>query len=490
MNHWQRVQELFAATAELEGAERARALRAGAGPDSSLIAEVEALLRADGIAAPQFAQTAAELLHEIADEPPAADLCGQQFGSYRIETHLASGGMGHVYLATRTTAGIERRVAIKVLRPGLGGAGLLARFQQERATLAALEHEHIVGFLDAAALPDGRPYLVMEYVDGVPLTDWIVRPELGLRRRLDLFLQILSAVQCAHRSLVVHRDLKPSNVLVNAQGRPKLLDFGIAAVLAPDHLLAPTSGGDAPLTPMYASPEQLRGASVTTASDVYSLGVLLRDVVGGGLPEAAIPSDLAAIARKATAPDPEQRYASADRFAEDIRRHLAGSPVSARPARWGYRAACFLRRNRWGVLAGLAIVAALGAGWVAADLSRRRAERESSIGWGAHAEARMVARIFEDLLATVAAERADLATLAVQRLERTLEAEVAGRPEGEALTRLALSRLYLLRGDFDPAMRHVDRALFLCETARGLGSGDLRRAREMRERILAARSAR
>lgn len=489
MSRWELVQELFDATAELGAHERACVLRERAGDDDGLILEVEALVEADGIRVGQLDRTASDLLQESVAEPPARELCGLCFGPYRIDEHLSSGGMGHVYLATRTTAATERRVAIKVLRAGLAGAGFLERFQRERATLAALEHEHIVAFFDASALPDHRPYLVMEYVDGVPVTQWAAERGVGVRRRLELFSLILSAVQCAHHNLVVHRDIKPSNVLVNAHGVPKLLDFGIAAVLEPDPPVTtePANGTAAdPMTPGYASPEQLRGQPVTTASDVYSLGVLLREVLTAHPSDRALRGDLAAIVGKATALDPARRYASADRFADDLHRHLSGEPVSARPARWSYRAACFARRHRWPLVCAAAVSVALATGWIGSDLNRRRAERESSLGWGAHAQARFVSRVLEDLVASVAADHAELGDRAIAELESALQNELADLPEAEALTRLALGRLYLLRGQPDRARQQADRARLLCQTARGLGESDLRRANELRQRADAA----
>lgn len=492
MSRWSVVQELFDATVELDEAQRTQVLRERSGGDEQLIREVEALIAADGVAVRQLEGTASDLLQEMSDGPPARDLNGLRFGPYRIDEYLASGGMGDVYLATRTTASTERRVAIKVLRPGLMRLGFLERFQRERITLAALEHEHIVAFFDAAALPDGRPYLVMEYVDGVPLTEWVAHQAVGRRDRLVLFTRILSAVQCAHRNLVVHRDLKPSNVLVNAQGVPKLLDFGIAAAVAADSAGGEglTDLGSAPMTPGYASPEQLRGEPVTTASDVFSLGVLLREVLNACPSDRELRGDMAAIVGKATALDPGERYASGDRFADDIDRYLAGEPVSARSPRWTYRAMCFVRRQRWPLAGAAAVVAALIAGWVGSDLSRRRAEIESSVGWGAHAQAKFVSHLLENFVASEAVDDAEFAARAAARLERALVDEFAELPEAEAMARLALGRLYLQRGDFDRASRHAERAQRLCETVRGLGKNDLRRASDLSERIAALREER
>ena len=395
--------------------------------------------------------------------------------------------MSHVYRATRSSAGTERRVALKVLRPGLDTRAFLDRFQRERQTLAALEHEHVVAFVDAGALPDGRPFLVMEYVDGVPLTAWA--RDVELNARLELFLQVLRAVQYAHQKLVVHRDLKPSNVLVTSQGVPKLLDFGVASVLATERASAEDGG---PLTPAYASPEQLRGDPVTTASDVFSLGVLLHELVAGRLPRAApdpvageVPADLGAVIRRALAADPAQRYRSADHLADDLRRWLSAEPVSARPATWSYRASLFARRHRWPLAVAAAIVAALAIGWIGSDLDRRLAEQDAGIGWGAHAQAKAAARVFESWIASASAADPALADAAAAHLERALEQDLAELPEAETMVRLALADLYLDRGDALRASAHAERAWELARTTRGVGRAERERARRLRERVRA-----
>jgi len=299
MSRWQLEQELFEETAALEA--RARVLRERTGGDEELARRVERLVAADAHPLAALEGSATGVLLALRDEPAPETLCGTTFGPYRVDAYVASSGMAHVYRATRSSAGTERRVALKVLRPGLAGEDFLARFRRERETLAALVHEHVVAFLDVGALPDGRPFLVMEYVEGAPLTIWARGVSLG--RRLELFLQVLAVVQYAHQKLVLHRDLKPSNVLVTAQGAPKLLDFGIATALEPVDQVAGTPG---PFTPGYASPEQLRGESVSTASDVYALGVLLRELgtvdAGDGGPR-RLPGDLAAAHLEATLQD-------------------------------------------------------------------------------------------------------------------------------------------------------------------------------------------
>ena len=492
MDRWRRMQDLFEATVGLDPATRARVLRERAAGDEELSRQVEALARADGAELGGLDGTAAELLLELRDEPPAEELCGATFGPYRVDAHLSSGGMGHVYAATRTSAGTERRVALKVLRPGLDTAAFLERFQVERETLARLEHEHIVAFLDALALPDGRPCLVMEFVDGVPLTCW--RPAAALREKLELFLQVLAAVQYAHENLVVHRDLKPENVLVTAGGTPKLLDFGVVALLAAEE---PTPAALAPLTPAYASPEQLRGEAVTTASDVYSLGALLHELVlGAGLrltpegAEVAATGDLGAILRKATATERAQRYGAVEPFAGDLRRYLAGEPVSARGDGWTYRARLFARRRRWPIALAGAVLVALVAGWIGSDLDRRRAEREASLGWGAHGQAKAVVRVLEEWVLSATSEDDALRAQAAGHLERALAERLSDDPEAETLLRMTLVELYLDQGLIEPATRHAERALLLANTTRGVGRHDRERAARLEREVQRARRPR
>src|SRR5690606_17833455 len=266
MTDWERIEALFTETVALDPAERARVLRERTGGDEALVRRVLALVSSDALPVTPLDEGAAALLDRLGDTLPADALLGATLGEYRIDAHLASGGMGHVYAATRHKAGAERHVALKVLRGSLGTSAFLARFERERRTLASLEHPNVVTFLDAGALPDGRPFLVMERVDGVPLTEW--GRDRPLRERLECFLVVLGAVQSAHAQLVVHRDLKPSNVLVTAQGTPKLLDFGVATVLL--NGAADDEDEDwTPLTPGYAGPEQPAGCPIARATDVF-----------------------------------------------------------------------------------------------------------------------------------------------------------------------------------------------------------------------------
>jgi serine/threonine-protein kinase len=478
MSDWQRVRELFERVVSLDDDQRERVLSQADPGNAGLRRQVEALLAADAAPRPELDLTAADLLSSLRAELPPDDLCGTSFGAYGIEAHVASGGMAHVYRATRTSVGTQRRVAIKVLRQELDTTTLLDRFQRERQTLAQLEHEHVVAFLDAGTLPDGRPFLVMEYVDGVPLTAWA--RTVSLRERLQLFVRILTTVQYAHSQLIVHRDLKPSNILVTAQGAPKLLDFGVATVLGS---AAGAGHEPGPLTPVYASPEQLAGGPVSTASDVYSLGVLLRETCAGRLDGAAPAGDLARIVQCACAADPAQRYGSAFEFADDLRRFLARQPIAAGRTPLAHRGRLFVGRNRWPLVLVGAVLVALVVGWIAADLERRSARHEASVGWGAHSQAKVVVGLLDHWITSSARVAPELGERAAADLEVALRERLDALPEAETLVRLTLARLYLDRGERERARKHAERAWQLAQMTRGVGADERERAHELLQRI-------
>ncbi|HXU33944.1 MAG TPA: tetratricopeptide repeat protein, partial [Thermoanaerobaculia bacterium] len=332
--------------------------------------------------------------------------------------------MGAVYLAKRADATFEKRAAIKLLKRGMDTDELVRRFRSERRILALLEHPHIARLLDGGSTEDGRPYLVMEYVEGRPIDAWCAEQSLSVEDRLMLFEKVCRAVHFAHRNLVVHRDLKPGNILVVADGEPRLLDFGIAKLLEGDPEPFATVAAFLPMTPEYASPEQIRGEPVTTATDVYSLGVLLYRLLAGRSPyrpsvegraalaeavcnqEPLRPStvvgaraktaaeaegaerdrhlakrlrgDLDTIAQKALSKEPSRRYESAEQLAADIRRHLDGLPVLARPSGVGYRTSKFVGRHKVGVVLAVgALVAIVGtAAWALVQRSVALREKD------------------------------------------------------------------------------------------------------------------
>lgn len=427
MTEWGHIESVFEQAMALDPERRAGFIEAKC-PDAGVRAQVESLIRHAGIAGEflEHPPTVPDALGEPADDP--SKLLGQRLGAYTIDAELASGGMGHVYDAHRSDGEFEQRVAIKVIRPGLALPAAIERFRSERRLLAHLDHPRIARLIDAGTTPDGRPYFVMEFVEGVPVTAAANR--LTLDGRIDLFLQIADAVAYAHSRLVVHRDLKPGNILVGADGQTKLLDFGIAKLLTPDtsELTAP---GERPLTPQYASPEQVRGEAITTATDVYALGLLLYELltgrrpyqVGGTPPEdsgrivcetiPAPPSELGGAGRhllrgdldriilKAIAKDPADRYRSAIEFVADVEHWRRHEPVIAGPDSAVYRARKFLRRHRAGVaLTSVAavvlvggLIAAITGYWHATEA--RRAETQQRIA------AEQVGAFLDDMLGSI-----------------------------------------------------------------------------------------
>lgn len=404
----ERNQELFLAAVDLAADERAGYLERACGGDAELIREIEELLAADAPPTECFA-------------PPATAADAKELvegtGVYRVLSEIGRGGMGVVYLAERADGAFARRVAIKVVLHKAGADDeLVSRLRSERQILATLDHPNIARLFDGGTLADGSPFLVMEYVEGEPLCDFARARALSVEARLELFLAVCEAVQAAHQSLVVHRDIKPSNVLVTSGGTPKLLDFGIAKILDPqlaDWTVAETRFGQLPLTPRYASPEQLTGGPVTTATDVYALGVLLYELLTGTLPyrpqssavhhwieavcvneprrpslalrqegreppvpRGSVEDDIDHIVLKALRKEPRYRYATAAELAADLRRHLAGLPILARPATRSYRCGKFLRRHRWGVAAVLTLVLVAGGFTIGLVRQLERAEYE------------------------------------------------------------------------------------------------------------------
>jgi len=355
----------------------------------SLLAEAEALLNERTDSFEDCAQNAASTFWQ--EGPPRG---GERVGAYVIVRELGRGGMGTVFLAERADGQFEKQVAIKILNRGADTAEILRRFRAERQILARLDHPNIARLLDAGTTDDGLPYFIMDYIVGAPVTRFAVAQRLSTRQRLELFLKICAAVEFAHRNMVVHRDIKPSNILANAEGEPKLLDFGIAKLLAKDEDAAQsTTEAQQHLTPISASPEQAKGDPITIATDIYSLGALLYEMLSGQKPHrfstarptreelalvvgeqvppppSAVASnaqtarllrgDLDAIVLFAMRKEPEMRYATVADLAADIRRHLARKPVVARYPTLGYRAKCLVKRNGSRLVASAAVVIVL-----------------------------------------------------------------------------------------------------------------------------------
>jgi tetratricopeptide (TPR) repeat protein/predicted Ser/Thr protein kinase len=394
---WSLIENLFQSAIDLPASERPAFLNANC-PNPSIREEVESLIAADtenpdGILAAVARE--AQSLFEL------EEIIGARLGPWRIVRELGRGGMGSVYLGVRDDDNFHKEVAIKLIRHGMDTEDVLTRFRHERQILANLEHPYIARLLDGGAARDGRPFLVMEYVAGQPLDEWCRAHDLTIRDRCNLFLKVCQAVSSAHRNLVVHRDLKPSNILIASDGAPKLLDFGVAKLLSPETALnyAATAIAARPITPDYASPEQFRAEQVTTATDVYSLGAILYEILSGAKahrfgkgatssardiervicevdpPAPGINGDLDAIVAMAMRKEPALRYQSVEQFAADIHNYLIARPVNARKGNFTYRAGKYLRRHRTSIAVGALLIFALVGGAATATVQAIRASR-------------------------------------------------------------------------------------------------------------------
>lgn len=429
---WHRVDALFSELLELPEDERPAALAARCGDDEALRAAVQQLLSAERRSAGAF-EAASAALNQLVDDAldgdaPADDTVPESIrhlGPYRLVRLLGRGGMSSVWLAERDDGQFEKTIAIKVLRRWVDGEDAVRRFVAERQILSSLSHPNIAPLLDGGTTADGTPWLATEYVEGEPITAYCASRGLDVEGRLDLFLQVADAVHHAHQKLVVHRDLKPSNILVDAQGRVRLLDFGIAKLLDPDASAAQaplTRAAYRPMTPEYAAPEQLAGGTITTSTDVYQLGVLLYELLSGQRPrgpaggasatrvktppstavrrataataaEAQIErgpalrlakrlqGDLDLIALKALQDDPARRYLSAAALADDLRNHLRGRTITARPESALDATRRFFRRHPWAAVAlalGIGLLITLQVSAVRFSQQRDAAQREAA----------------------------------------------------------------------------------------------------------------
>ena len=473
---WRRVEELVHSSLERAPEEWGSFLDEACGGDTGLRAEVESLLEQreaaqDFIERPAFVFAADALADDVGES-----LEGRRIGPYKVIREIGRGGMGTVYLGRRADEAYQREVAIKLIKRGMDTEFVLRRFRRERRILASLDHPNVARLLDGGTTDDGLPYFVMEYVEGAPINDYADARKLSTPQRLRLFRTVCAAVQYAHQNLIIHRDLKPSNVLVTAEGVPKLLDFGIAKLLDPEDedAGAHTVTEFGVMTPEYASPEQVQGLQVTTATDVYSLGVILYELLAGHRPYRVKSHKRDEIARAVCEQEPERpsaaisrtgdppkaggsstraitpetvsrardtqpdklrrrlagdldnivlmamrkeasrRYASVGQFSDDLRRHLEGLPVIARKDTFRYRSGKFVRRNRVGVAAAALVLLSLMGGIIATVWQARRAEANQ-----ARAEKR-----FADVRGLSNALLNDIAPK-IERLEGSTEARQA-----------------------------------------------------------------
>ena len=467
---WGEVKAILAEVLEAPPAERAAVLDRLTGSDSTLRAGVESLLaleaRAGDLLGTQAAPGAA-----LRAEPKAPE----QIGPWRIAREIGRGGMGVVYLGERADGEFFKQTAIKLITSGLRDPDLERRFRRERQILATLEHPGIARLLDGGATAQGQPYFVMEYIEGRPLLDYCSQARAGVEERLHLFLLVCEAVEYAHQRLIVHRDLKPGNILVTPGGAPKLLDFGLARVLDAPPGEDLTQTGMPMMTPAYTCPEQVRGEPYTVAGDVYSLGVILYELLAerrpyelksGSLVELAaaicerepqpltaahvpwrrrLAGDLENIVAKALAKETSARYPSVAELAEDLRRHLEGRPVRARAATWHYRLGKALRRHRVAApaaaLAALLITGSGVAAWWEARSAERRFQQVRSL-------ANSVMFELHDAIRTLpgsTAARALLLQRAMQYLE-SLNREAGNRPDLQREVALGYIRVGEVQG--------------------------------------------
>ncbi len=490
--------DIFADAIDLPASERSQFLDRACGDDRALRNEVDSLLAAH--------QSAGEFMNAPAidtDLPMAGiepeDLSGTHAGAYRLVKILGTGGMSTVYLGERADAEFEKQVAVKLIKRGMDTDHILSRFRNERQVLAGLEHQNIARLLDGGVTADGRPYLIMEYIDGIPVDQFCGRNELAIGDRLRLFRTVCTAVQYAHRNLVVHRDLKPSNILVTRSGKVKLLDFGISKVLQPEsaEALGMTATGFRLMTPRYASPEQVRGEPVTTATDVYSLGVILYELLTGqppyrikttvpteverviGQTEPPRPStvisqgttvpgrnlarrlagDIDNIVLKALRKEPDRRYESADQFSEDVRRHLDGLPVMARPDTVGYRTAKFVQRNRVPVAATGIVFLSLVAATILSTSLYFRSERALAEAEVQRTTAGRVSGFLEEMMVAVdPVEMQSGEAVTVERIlqeaSKRIDDELGEEPAVAAALHHTMARTFRNLGAFDEAKKH------------------------------------
>lgn len=505
---WSRIEALFHEAAELPPERRSEFLERACGEDVALRRAVERFLQVDASSAAldhSLEEWAAPLQGPSAGDadglPP-----GTMVGRYRITDVLGRGGMGTVYRAERADGAYQRTVALKVAGRERLSDQALGRFHRERQILAGLHHPGIASLLDGGTTEDGHPFLVMELIEGVPITAYARERGLSVQARIELGLQVIDAVDHAHRALVVHRDLKPSNILVTAAGAVKLLDFGIARLIEQDELddEGLTHTGVMLLTPEYAAPEQIRGEPVTTAVDVYAAGAVLYELLAlrkpygsvarswSGLQRVletappplsqadgldartrrALDGDLETIVQKAMHKDPLRRYPSVQALGDDLRRYLQARPVLARPDSVGYRLSKLLRRNRVAAAASVALLVAIGVGGAStlrqARLARLEAERGRAVG-------EFLVGLFEgadpDLHPEGPVSARELLEVGAARID-----SLAAGPAARVDLLTTLGSLFGKVGDYDRAETLLEQAVAEARSGSGVSDAALARA--------------
>ncbi len=503
--NWQNVKEIFLAALEKTGGEEREDFLSGIG-NNEIRAEVESLL----VSHAEIEDFIEEPAFQVAEvfTKPSANRTEKHFGNYKIIKEIGVGGMGAVFLAERDDGEFSQKVAVKIIRQTVADSELVNRFRRERQILANLNHPNIAKLVDGGVSASGEPFLAMEFVEGEAITKFVARENLDLEARLKLFLKVCAAVSYAHRNLIVHRDLKPGNILVTAENEPKLLDFGLAKLLDANLLNDPeqTQTAFRALTPAYASPEQLKNEPITTASDIYSLGVIFYELLTGERPfqfegksldeiiktaterEPVRPSsfvlspsqdsekqrtkdkgrrtkvlkgDLDNIALTALKKEPVRRYQSVEAFSGDIERHLKGLPVAARPNTYKYRASKYIKRHKIGVLAASLILLSLIGGIIVSIWQAQAARNET-------AKAETVNRFLAEMLnysdpnTAVEKDENELITIkdVLDKAAKHLEDEnFSAQPDVKAQLNYILGYSYNTQGFYEPAEKHIRASL-------------------------------
>jgi tetratricopeptide (TPR) repeat protein len=485
---WRRLETIFYQASDMDPRDWPAFLDQACGDDPDLQNEVEALLANADHTLSYLREPALETARQIADNPAFA---GKLIGPWQILEAIGDGGMGRVYLACRADQAYEQKAAIKLMRADFGAdPGMVRRFRIERQILAKLNHPNIARLLDGGVSAEGLPYLVMEYVEGVPIDAHCRDRHLSIKARLRLFRIVCGAVEYAHHNLVIHRDIKPANILVTPEGVPKLLDFGIARLLDPEFSgAARTRASQILMTPEYASPEQVRGDAITTSVDVYAMGILLYELLAGtrplrvktdnpleiarviceqtpqppsaaakGVEALRLRGDLDRIVMMAIRKEPERRYASVEQFSADVEAYLKGYPLQARTAGWGYQAGTFVRRHKAAVALAAVFALSLAGFSIGMGALARRADRQRQT---AERERQFLAGMFKSAAPEVAHGETITARTLLDRGAQRIDRELAAEPQVRSSLLETIAEAYRSLGLFNESRTLAQKSLQL-----------------------------
>lgn len=500
--NWEKVKDIFSSALELEPGRRQGFVELECKEDVELRTEIESWLTSYA-ESEDFINTPILSQEQVFSVPTLA--AGRKFGNYTIIREIGYGGMGAVFLAKRTDGEFDQEVALKIVRQTIAESHTIERFRRERQILASLNHPNIAKLLDGGVSENGEPFLVMEFVEGNSVNDFVNNGGLSLNDTLALFLKVCSAVSYAHQNLVVHRDIKPGNILVNSDGEPKLLDFGLAKILDTTTSAQTTQTAFRALTLAYAAPEQISGDAATLACDIYSLGVVLYELLTKKLPHKFDGKDLNEIIRLSgdvpplpsrPTPDvrisqlrgdldnivlmalrgkPERRYKSVDALADDLERYLSGRPVSARPNTFRYRTAKFIRRNMIGVGAAALILLTLCAGMFATLWQARAVKAERDQALAEQSKAEHINEFLKQILSAASPEQMGKDVKVTEILDDSfnqIESIFKDQPDLRAQAYLTIGETFSDLGLNIKAEQALRLALDNCRTAFGENNGD------------------